>query len=140
VNGSGGRPMSTTTAKLPSDAYTATTAASTSCDAPRFQDHPHVATVLQTGLYLLEGRRPMRGLYATDPQSRTFAATDWRGHRVLGAPPSSLGLALADFAKASLPPMTKHLGGSTAPSTSTADPRRNSSSTAAGVAEGRCGA
>ncbi|UHD16337.1 phosphodiester glycosidase family protein [Thiocapsa bogorovii] len=59
----------------------------------RFRDHPHIAALLQTGPYLVENARPVRGLSATDPRRRTFIATDWRGHWVIGTTTSSLTLA-----------------------------------------------
>ncbi|RKT47074.1 phosphodiester glycosidase family protein [Thiocapsa rosea] len=59
----------------------------------RFQDHPSITALLQTGPYLVEDGRPVRGLSATDPRRRTFIATDWRGHWVIGAITSSLTLA-----------------------------------------------
>ncbi len=59
----------------------------------RFQDHPHITALLQTGPYLVESGRPVRGLSASDPRRRTFIATDWRGNWVVGATRSSLTLA-----------------------------------------------
>jgi hypothetical protein len=59
----------------------------------RFQDRPGIAALLQSGPYLVEGARAVRGLSASDPNRRTFIATDWRGHWVLGATASSLTLA-----------------------------------------------
>lgn len=59
----------------------------------RFQDHPAITALLQSGPYLVEEGRPVRGLSASDPRRRTFVATDWRGHWVLGATTSSLTLA-----------------------------------------------
>jgi hypothetical protein len=59
----------------------------------RFQDHPHISALLQTGPYLVENGRPVRGLSASDPRRRTFVATDWRGHWAIGATSSSLTLA-----------------------------------------------
>jgi hypothetical protein len=58
----------------------------------RFQDHPHISALLQTGPYLVENASPVRGLSASDSRRRTFIATDWRGHWVIGATPSSLTL------------------------------------------------
>ncbi|WP_296808076.1 phosphodiester glycosidase family protein [Thiocapsa sp.] len=59
----------------------------------RFQDHSSINALLQTGPYLAEDARPVRGLSASDPRRRTFVATDWRGHWVIGATMSSLTLA-----------------------------------------------
>ncbi len=59
----------------------------------RFQDHPGITALLQSGPYLVENARPVRGLSASDPRRRTFVATDWRGHWVIGATMSSLTLA-----------------------------------------------
>ncbi|MFB1490168.1 MULTISPECIES: phosphodiester glycosidase family protein [unclassified Thiocapsa] len=59
----------------------------------RFQDHPGITALLQTGPYLVESGRPVRGLSASDPRRRTFVATDWRGHWVIGATMSTLTLA-----------------------------------------------
>jgi uncharacterized protein YigE (DUF2233 family) len=63
----------------------------------RFKDHPGITALLQTGPYLVEGGQPVRGLSASDPGRRTFIATDWRGHWVLGA--TSSALTLADLAE-----------------------------------------
>jgi hypothetical protein len=51
----------------------------------RFRDAPDITALLQSGPYLVEGGRTVRGLSASDPRRRTFIATDWRGHWVLGA-------------------------------------------------------
>jgi hypothetical protein len=59
----------------------------------QFQDHPGVTALLQSGPYLMEGERAVRGLSASDPDRRTFIATDWRGHWVLGATLTPLSLA-----------------------------------------------
>ncbi|EGV18861.1 phosphodiester glycosidase family protein [Thiocapsa marina] len=59
----------------------------------RFQDHPGIAALLQTGPYLVENGRTVRGLSTSDPRRRTFIATDWRGNWVIGATTSSLTLA-----------------------------------------------
>jgi uncharacterized protein YigE (DUF2233 family) len=59
----------------------------------QFQDHAGIQALLQSGPYLVEGGRPVRGLSAADPNRRTFIATDWRGHWVLGATLSPLSLA-----------------------------------------------
>jgi hypothetical protein len=59
----------------------------------QFQDHPGITALLQTGPYLVEGDRAVRGLSTSDPRRRTFIATDGRGRWVLGATPSTLTLA-----------------------------------------------
>lgn len=59
----------------------------------RFQDHRGITALLQTGPYLVESARSVRGLSAADPRRRTFIATDWRGHWVIGATIGSLTLA-----------------------------------------------
>ncbi len=59
----------------------------------QFQDGPGIAALLQSGPYLVEGARAVRGLSASHPNPRTFIATDWRGHWVLGATLSPLTLA-----------------------------------------------
>lgn len=59
----------------------------------QFQDHPGITALLQSGPYLVEGGRVVRGLSNSDPNRRTFIATDWRGHWVLGATLSPLTLA-----------------------------------------------
>lgn len=59
----------------------------------QFQEHPGITALLQSGPYLVEGGRAVRGLSASDPNRRTFIATDWRGHWVLGATLSTLTLA-----------------------------------------------
>jgi hypothetical protein len=63
----------------------------------QFQDHAGIKALVQSGPYLVDGGRPVRGLSASDPNRRTFIATDWRGHWVLGATLSHLSL--ADLAK-----------------------------------------
>ncbi len=63
----------------------------------RFQDHPGITALLQGGPYLVEGARAVRGLSASDPNRRTFIATDWRGRWAIG---TTLGpLTLADLAE-----------------------------------------
>ncbi len=63
----------------------------------QFRDHPDIVALLQSGPYLVEGARAVRGLSASDPNRRTFIATDAHGHWVLGATLSPLTLAdLAD--------------------------------------------
>jgi hypothetical protein len=49
--------------------------------------------LLQTGPYLVEGGRAVRGLSSSDPSRRTFVATDGRGRWVLGATLSAPTLA-----------------------------------------------
>jgi hypothetical protein len=58
-----------------------------------FRDHPGISALLQTGPYLVEGGRAVRGLSDRNQRRRTFLATDWRGHWVLGATSSLLTLA-----------------------------------------------
>ena len=63
----------------------------------RFQDHPGITALLQGGPYLVEGAQAVRGLSASDPNRRTFIATDWRGRWAIG---TTLGpLTLADLAE-----------------------------------------
>jgi hypothetical protein len=59
----------------------------------RFQDHPGISDLLQTGPYLVESGVTVRGLSASKPSRRTFVATDWRGHWVLGATLAQVTLA-----------------------------------------------
>ena len=59
----------------------------------QFRDHPGITALLQTGPYLVEGGRPVRGLSRSDPNRRTFIATDGRGRWVLGATLSTPTLA-----------------------------------------------
>jgi hypothetical protein len=59
----------------------------------QFRDHPGITALLQSGPFLIEDGRAVRGLSASDPNRRTFIATDWRGHWVLGATLSPLSLA-----------------------------------------------
>lgn len=59
----------------------------------QFQDHPGISALLQTGPYLVENGLTVRGLSPADPRRRTFIATDWRGHWVIGATLTSLTLA-----------------------------------------------
>ncbi len=63
----------------------------------QFRDHPDIAALLQSGPYLVEGARAVRGLSASAPNRRTFIATDGHGRWVLGATVSPL--TLADFAQ-----------------------------------------
>ncbi|NEV60808.1 phosphodiester glycosidase family protein [Thiorhodococcus minor] len=63
----------------------------------QFRDHAGINALLQTGPYLVETGRSVRGLSTARPSRRTFIATDWRGHWALGATTSSVTLAeLAD--------------------------------------------
>jgi hypothetical protein len=55
----------------------------------RFQAHPSITALWQTGPDLVDHGRPVRGLSASDPRLRTVVATDWRGHWVIGATSSS---------------------------------------------------
>ena len=59
----------------------------------RFRDDPGITALLQTGPYLVEAGRTVRGLSNTDSRRRTYIATDWRGHWVLGATLSRVTLA-----------------------------------------------
>lgn len=59
----------------------------------RFQDHSGIDALVQSGPYLVENGRPVIGLSAKDASRRTFVATDWRGHWVLGATLTPLALA-----------------------------------------------
>ncbi|MBK1649983.1 phosphodiester glycosidase family protein [Rhabdochromatium marinum] len=62
-----------------------------------FRDHAGIRALLQTGPYLVERGRQVRGLSNTATARRTFAATDWRGHWVLGMTRNPVTLAdLAD--------------------------------------------
>ncbi|WP_295408785.1 phosphodiester glycosidase family protein [uncultured Thiocystis sp.] len=63
----------------------------------RFRDHPGIDALVQSGPYLVENGRAVRGLSAKDASQRTFVATDWRGHWVLGA--TRTPLTLADLAE-----------------------------------------
>ena len=68
----------------------------------QFVDRPEITALLQSGPYLVEGGLMVRGLSPADPRRRTFIATDWRGHWVIGATLTSLSLAdLADCLAAS---------------------------------------
>jgi len=62
----------------------------------RFRDHAGIRALLQTGPYLVEHGRAVRGLSRTDPRRRTFIATDWRGHWALG---TTTQLTLAELAE-----------------------------------------
>lgn len=57
-----------------------------------FRDHPGITALLQSGPYLVENGRPVRGLSESKPYRRTFIATDWRGQWVLGATLTSVTL------------------------------------------------
>ncbi|NBC13956.1 MAG: phosphodiester glycosidase family protein [Gammaproteobacteria bacterium] len=63
----------------------------------RFRDHTGIEALLQTGPYLVEHGRAVRGLSQVNPRRRTFIATDWRGHWALGA--TTTQLTLADLAE-----------------------------------------
>jgi hypothetical protein len=58
-----------------------------------FRDHAGIEALLQTGPYLVDRGRAVRGLSAANGRPRTFIATDWRGHWVLGATPDRVTLA-----------------------------------------------
>jgi hypothetical protein len=70
----------------------------------RFQEPTGVTALLQTGPYLVEHGQRVRGLAEINPRRRTFIATDWRGHWVLGA--TQAPLTLADLAAALASPGT----------------------------------
>jgi len=59
----------------------------------RFQIHAGIGALLQGGPYLVEEGQSVRGLSVSDPNRRTFVATDWRGNWVLGATQDRLTLA-----------------------------------------------
>lgn len=59
----------------------------------RFQDHPGITALLQSGPLLVEGARAVPGLSTSDPNRRSFIATDWHGNWALGATLSRLSLA-----------------------------------------------
>ena len=59
----------------------------------RFRDHNGIHALLQTGPYLVEHGRAVRGLSRSKSRRRTFIATDWRGHWAIGATTSQLTLA-----------------------------------------------
>ncbi len=63
-----------------------------------FQDQPGIDALVQSGPYLVEHGRAVRGLSTGDPSQRTFVATDWHGHWILGA--TRTRLTLADLAAA----------------------------------------
>ncbi|WPL17033.1 Exopolysaccharide biosynthesis protein related to N-acetylglucosamine-1-phosphodiester alpha-N-acetylglucosaminidase [Thiorhodovibrio winogradskyi] len=58
-----------------------------------FHDHAGIDALLQTGPYLVEYGRAVRGLRTAPVARRSFAATDWRGHWVLGATRNPISLA-----------------------------------------------
>ena len=63
----------------------------------RFQNHPGIDALIQSGPFLVEATRSVRGLSDNDPSRRSFIATDWRGHWALGVTLTRLTLAeLAD--------------------------------------------
>ncbi len=59
----------------------------------QFEEHPKIMALLQSGPYLVDGGNAVRGLSAQNASRRTFLATDWRGHWVLGATETPLTLA-----------------------------------------------
>jgi hypothetical protein len=62
-----------------------------------FQDHPGIDALVQSGPYLVENGRAVRGLSASDASKRSFVATDGQGQWLLGATLTPLTLAeLAD--------------------------------------------
>lgn len=58
-----------------------------------FRDHPGITALLQSGPYLVEDGRIVHGLSASRPHRRTFIATDWQGHWVMGATLAPITLA-----------------------------------------------
>lgn len=64
----------------------------------RFRDHPGISALLQSGPYLVEHGRAVRGLSDASARRRTFIATDWGGHWALGA--TTTRLTLAELAEA----------------------------------------
>jgi hypothetical protein len=70
----------------------------------RFRDHAGIEALLQTGPYLVERGRAVRGLSTANPRRRTFVATDWRGHWALGA--TTTPLTLAELAEVLASPST----------------------------------
>ncbi|MTW22249.1 phosphodiester glycosidase family protein [Allochromatium palmeri] len=64
----------------------------------RFQLRTGIDALVQSGPYLVEHGRAVRGLSTNDVSRRTFIATDWRRHWVLGA--TRDGLTLAELAEA----------------------------------------
>ncbi|MFD2110709.1 phosphodiester glycosidase family protein [Thiorhodococcus fuscus] len=59
----------------------------------RFEDRPDINALLQSGPYLVEAGRAVRGLSDAASASRTFVATDWRGRWLLGAVRARITLA-----------------------------------------------
>ncbi|WP_245535812.1 phosphodiester glycosidase family protein [Thiorhodococcus drewsii] len=59
----------------------------------RFEDRPGIDALLQSGPYLVEAGRAVRGLSDAATASRTFVATDWRGRWLLGAMHARITLA-----------------------------------------------
>lgn len=59
----------------------------------KFRDHPGITALLQSGPFLVEGGLAVRGLSRSNPDRRTFIATDWRGRWALGATVDHLTLA-----------------------------------------------
>ncbi len=59
----------------------------------RFQDHRGIDALLQSGPYLVEDGRMVRGLSSAASDRRTFVATDWRGHWALGVTRTPVTLA-----------------------------------------------
>lgn len=58
-----------------------------------FRDRAGITALLQSGPYLVEGGRAVAGLSSEGAHRRTFIATDWRGHWVIGATPTAVSLA-----------------------------------------------
>lgn len=59
----------------------------------RFQEHPGIDALLQSGPYLVERGQPVRGLSEDAFSRRTFIATDWRGRWLFGVTPDAISLA-----------------------------------------------
>ena len=62
-----------------------------------FQLRTGITALLQAGPYLVERQQAVRGLSTHDVSRRTFVATDWRRHWVLGV--TRDGLTLAELAE-----------------------------------------
>jgi uncharacterized protein YigE (DUF2233 family) len=58
-----------------------------------FEDQPDITALLQAGPYRIERSQVVPGLSEHRPSRRSFVATDWRGHWMLGATRDPLSLA-----------------------------------------------
>lgn len=67
----------------------------------QFQDHPGIRALLQSGPYLIEHGKQVAGLSADKLHRRTFVATDWRGHWLIGVTLTPITLAELGSALAS---------------------------------------